>query len=445
MLRTIELAEWQTGEPGEHKVLAGLSFDQHPAARRLAGELRDRDILTVEELRHGLRIRANSHVGRVQLGPLQITILPKVPFDMLNTLLAYTYQLHHLHLFHSTDHSGGLSTFQDLLIHQLCRETEQLLVRGLQRTYRPARQELAFPRGRIDMARLATRAPSPPTSLPCHVHPRSHDILPNQVLLAGLGLATGLTAGLALRVRLRNLARRVETSFLETSVSPVPLSAAILRQAQTALDRQTWAYRPALALIQLLYTGAGVVQQKRAASSLALPGFLFDMNIFFEALLTRFLTENLSGWQVHAQYRLRELFAYDPAHNPLGRRSPTPRPDLAIAQGGELITLLDAKYRDLWENPLPRDMLYQLALYALSQPQRPRATILYPTLTARAKPQIIRIQNPWRGEAHARIILRPVDLNALQTSLRAPGATGQKQRRDLAHALVFGPGASGDA
>src|SRR6202041_2537032 len=97
-------------------------------------------------------------------------------------------------------------------------------------------------------------------------------------------------------------------------------------------------------------------------------------------LVTRLLTEHLEGYVVRSEYTLRDMMAFDPARNPRGRKSPRPRPDLAILQGDRVEQLLDAKYRDLWENELPRDMLYQLTIYALSQRDVRMASIVYPTL-----------------------------------------------------------------
>ncbi len=83
-------------------------------------------------------------------------------------------------------------------------------------------------------------------------------------------------------------------------------------------------------------------------------------------------------------------------------------------------------------------MLYQLAMYALSQEEQRSATILYPTTAVDAKPQVIAIKEPVHGLQQARVILRPVHLETLESVVWATGMTAVRQRRQLAHWLAFG-------
>lgn len=123
--------------------------------------------------------------------------------------------------------------------------------------------------------------------------------------------------------------------------------------------------------------------------------------------------------------------AYLPGKNPRKRRAPVPRPDFAILKGGQVEVLLDAKYRDLWEQPLPREMLYQLAFYAFSQGRGGRAVILYPTMATAAHEAVIGL-----GE-RAQVVLRPVYLEVLAGALSQEPSV-ESRRRELAQQLVFG-------
>jgi 5-methylcytosine-specific restriction enzyme subunit McrC len=431
----LELLEWQRIDPSSMRQLAGLSFDGDPAARRLAAELSTHQWVSILELRQGIQIQTSSFVGNLRLGELNLNIKPKIGFDVLAVLFRYAYGWHDLHLLPTAKQETAAATFQDLFIHQLTAEADHLVARGVFRQYRQHDNYLASPRGRLNLHQLVADGGVRAAEIACTHHERSADNMLNQALLAGLLFAAGQTDNLLLRTRLRRLA-----SMLDMVVTRRRLTHDLLEDALRSLSRLNLAYKPALQLIGMLYEGSGVVFAGDHVSKIPLPGFLFDMNRFFEQLLTRFLAENLVGYTVKDQHRLTEMMTYRQGSNPRGRRSPTPRPDIAILRDGKLVGLFDAKYKDLWENPLPRDMLYQLAVYALSQPAQRVATILYPTTDIAAKDQIVNIHEPVARSVQGQVVLRPIQLAALAGTIGQSGVAGGRARRNLAHRMVEASG-----
>lgn len=426
------MTEWQRREPKDTAALRGLFLETAEQAS-LAAELNRLGKLVIDERRHGLAVGTTSFVGKLAFGSLELTIQPKLSGLPLLTLLRYAFGLRQISTGDHATYNTTDRAFQELLALQLAAEAEELILRGLHRTYRPTSETLSVPRGRIDMQRLAGRAGSARLDLPCVWHPRTEDCLANQILRQGLLLAANLSDDTILRGRLRRLA-----SMLDADVSPIQLDWRALRQYRREANRLVAAYEPAITVIGLLLEAQGAALEQDQ-ESVRLPGFLFDMNRLFEALIGRFLREHLEGYVVEEQYRLKGLFAYEPEHNPLKRRPPTPRPDYVVSRDGKAVAFLDAKYRDLWAHELPRDMLYQLAIYALSRGAGDRATILYPTMDIAAREARIQISHPLRHTPTGQVVLRPVPLVRLSKLLAQPDTSStQRARAALAKALVFG-------
>ena len=137
--------------------------------------------------------------------------------------------------------------------------------------------------------------------------------------------------------------------------------------------------------------------------------------------------------------RFEDLMAY--VDNPRKRQMPKPRPDFVIKKGRKIVAILDAKYHDLWEKPLPPGMLYQLVMYALSQDTCNSATILYPTMRQDAQEAKIEVQIPTYSLGYVYVVLRPVNLLELEKLIiDSRKKNNERERANFATHLVYGRG-----
>ncbi|CAG9238175.1 conserved hypothetical protein [Paraburkholderia tropica] len=421
---TIELNEWDTVDPRRNPRLEKLTFADRVQWRAFAESLRGK--IDIHERYDGITIETTSFVGRVDVGPLRIVVRPKLPAMPLTHLLRYAYGLRDLRLIEETRSPVNRDGMQDLLIVLLMGEIEELLHRGLARRYVSTDERRTSPRGQILVDTIIRRGGVIEAALPCRYYERDTDWTLNRILRTGLGVAASMTGDRELRRRLQKLS----VHFGDVSMMP-RLRIEDIARAEQALTRLTEASQSALTLIRLLLEMQGVVLEHADGQSKT-PGFLFDMNRFFEQLLSRFLGEHLVGATVEDQRRIRGMFSST------SRRTPSPRPDYALVRGKRLQGFYDAKYRELWRSKLPTEWLYQLTVYALASPST-NSVLLYASMAADPRDEEILIRQPLvgTGKALGAVILRPVPLERL-AALVGAGADAERvnARRRFAERLV---------
>ena len=211
---SITLSEWETLSPTTCDELAGFFLESSPSSQRVADALNTSRMLRLTELKNGLEVSSLLTVGRVRVGNLNITILPKLKAASLLRLLRYAYGFRRLELISDSTHLVDQCGFEDLLISQLNAEAQELISRGLQRAYVRQDERLASPRGRINIDRLALDGGTATATLPCQHFPRLEDTLLNRVLLAGLRLAGSVASLLDLRRESRRLASLMEEQVI---------------------------------------------------------------------------------------------------------------------------------------------------------------------------------------------------------------------------------------
>ena len=374
-LPTLRLREWTCRAPTDldAKVLRGRQLSD--ADRRVLEELKGTS-LEVDELRAGLRVTTGAHVGTVTLADFRIVVLPKIGLRNLMRMVAFAFELDDLRLSETTsNYAVGAEGLVDLLGLSLLHAVERLVRGGLLPRYEQRIDDLASPRGRIEILHAATHPGR--ARLRCEFDELTDDHLLNRVLAAGLRLGSRAVDNRDLGM---DLARAADRFFADHE--RVRLDANVLARAHHQVNRRSSHYKTAMQLITLMFDGCRL-EDHAAEGKTPLASFLLNMNNVFERFLERHLRRVApAGVTVVGQDRRDDAFQY--SENPSGWRRPTIRPDLVFSKRGATLAIGDAKYKNRHDNPPTSAELYQLTTYGLAYPlPAPRTVLLFHPLAER--------------------------------------------------------------
>ena len=405
---TIRIREWSSLSPdstGDGALLRGLTLTA--ADHELLAELEGRSSLRFTELRAGLAVSVGPHIGTVSLSSLRIVIMPKLRIDNLMRLVAYAFDLSDLTVTKTrTAYDTADEGLIDLLGVSLLRAVERIARGGMLPDYQTRNEDLATPRGRLDMRHIATHPRR--ATLRCTYDDLTLDHLANQVLAAGLRLASRVMQSADLRL---DLARAADRFFGD--LTRIDLNADILRAMVDGLDRRTSHYRTALTLVALIHQGARLGEHQ-TAGQMPLSSFTLNMNMVFERFLGRYFRETApDDVRISAQDVRSDVFSY--LENASGWNQPTIRPDFVFRRRRKVVAVADAKYKNRHEHPPTSGDLYQLTAYGLAyaMPEPREVVLLHPLASGETDRATTLLFAPSAAGQHVRIRLAGVPVDGI--------------------------------
>jgi len=370
--RVVTLREWQLDhrEPG----LALSEADRRLAQTLSAGEGR----LRITELSDAVRFDASAWVGVIRLADLEVRIVPKLVGENLGVLrmLEYSSGLGALARLDSArtlaaERDGSLV---DLLALLLAEASTQAAKRGVLSDYVTREESLSRVRGRLLAFEQATKHFGQVETLECRFDELETDIVENQLLAAGLGVAKRV----ATDEQVRRLAGRAHAIFGEVADA----GAVTHETPELEYTRRNEPYEAPHVIARMFLRNLSVnnLYAPGAGESFA---FLIDMNRLFEDFVTRLLVGVFAGTEVRVSPQARDRTLILDART--GRPYAAVIPDLLLERmpGPSLRIPVDAKYKLYDEKKIDQADIYQTFFYAWAYANQESsadalAFILYP-------------------------------------------------------------------
>lgn len=348
-----------------------------------------------------IELSARQYVGIIVLRDLRLIIEPKVSMQNLFYMLTYAHDLHGFRD-EMTELVTGADLFEFIVVIFL-RQVEQLIRRGVYRTYVSEEKNHTFLQGRLVIADHLRRNAVHAQRFYQRNNEFTTDVLENRILTYTLWLLSRLDFR---QSALRRQVRRVLDVFGEVSLVPI-LPVDCDRVVYTRLNS---AYRTRINLARLLLQHLSLEGQSGPTEFAT---YLFDMNQVFEVFVARYLAHVLEN-DTQLEVAIKPQIWLDE------NRKEKSIPDIILHRRGKPYQVLDTKYKVFKDRPAKGD-LYQMVTYchALGVP---RGTLIY--------------ANDESIEYDARI--RGITLGALALPLHGSLTAFETRCRQFADDFIFG-------
>lgn len=167
------------------KILQNLSLVEKD--HNLIQRLKDEGILTIssDPIKHGLKIKAESHIGVAQFSNFTVTIIPKFSsIGRIVELIDYVYDLD-LEIFpeSETEFLGEKNMLSEIIISTFVKHVSILLRRGMVKSYSVHQDNLPYLRGKLLFQQQIVNDAKTKLEFSCEHDEFEYDNIENQIIL----------------------------------------------------------------------------------------------------------------------------------------------------------------------------------------------------------------------------------------------------------------------
>jgi 5-methylcytosine-specific restriction enzyme subunit McrC len=328
---------------------------------------------------HHRFLRARQAVGVIAARGCSLEILPKVDagLELADPAAVRARLVHMLDVAHGLNLSSGEATamarradslldiFVALFADRLLAEVR----RGLPRQYRAEEDDLRALRGKLDVVRQFTVHAVRPDRLACRFDALDGDTPLMRIMKACVLLLTRHAKASSTQRKL------AELRFLMADISDVPRGS--LPWKQVRIDRSSQRWRALLQLARLL-VGSSWQQTHAEAGTPDGITLLFAMNDLFERYVAVQLRKALGDTDLTVDAQGGGAYCVGPwieGETVVGNSHPT-RPDILVKRRGQIVAILDTKWKPT-EKGVSHADIYQMMAYARLYDCQ-RLVLLYP-------------------------------------------------------------------
>ena len=307
-----------------------------------------------------LQITSNSFIGSLSLtGPnVRINILPKIFKDNANKWkdinIFVNYAMNDEFDFlenarHYYDQSSE-STFSNILYQTLIIEYENLMKKGLLKSYVIHAENTSSMRGKLLMQHQMLNDAMKRPQFFCEFDELEYDSIENRVILEALTVIERSSDNQNMRMKSMDLAQRLSGLVEKTSVPRLAR-----KRMMQSYNRQNLRYQRIHQICDQIIDKSGIDDIYRGDNSYVVPVF-YDMNELFESFVQKLFQWHYqdSELRVETQFSKKAWKGYDD----LGDRNM--RPDITIWDGEICKHIIDVKYKT---KKITTGDLYQLGFY----------------------------------------------------------------------------------